>query len=140
MKRLIYVLFSLLPLFGAVSCGNNNSGDKEIKERGAVEPKKIEAKEIPTNGKPTLIDFSATWCGPCKLMKPVVEELEATYDDKINFVYIDVDKNQELANKFEVTAVPTFVFLDKDGVRTKMFMGTVPPEDLENEINRLISK
>lgn len=95
---------------------------------------------IPKNGKPTLIDFSATWCPPCRAMKPVFEELSDTYEDYINFVTIDIDEYGELANDYAVSAVPTFIFLNKKGEEVDRIMGAVDQSTLENAINKTISR
>lgn len=95
---------------------------------------------IPKNGKPTLIDFSATWCPPCRAMKPVFEELSDTYEDYINFVTIDIDEYGQLANDYAVSAVPTFVFLNKKGEEVDRITGAVDQSTLENAINKAISR
>jgi thioredoxin 1 len=63
---------------------------------------------------PTLVDFHATWCGPCKMMSPVLEEFKKVYGAKVRILKIDVDKNPEIANRFKVRGVPTLV-LFKEG-------------------------
>jgi thioredoxin 1 len=63
---------------------------------------------------PTLVDFFATWCGPCKAIQPVLDQLKTDMHEKVRILKIDVDKNQEVAEKFKVRGVPTFV-LFKNG-------------------------
>jgi thioredoxin 1 len=58
---------------------------------------------------PTLVDFHATWCGPCKTMSPILEDLKKQMGPKIRILKIDVDKNQDVAARFKVRGVPTFV-------------------------------
>lgn len=58
---------------------------------------------------PTLVDFFATWCGPCKAMQPVLDQLKTDMHEKVRILKIDVDKNQDVAEKFKVKGVPTFV-------------------------------
>ncbi len=60
-----------------------------------------------------VIDFNATWCGPCKMMTPVLEELSEEYAGKVDFYAIDVDKNPELAERFSVMSIPNLVLLKK---------------------------
>ena len=64
---------------------------------------------------PAVIDFYATWCGPCKMMAPVMETLAAEYEGKVRIYKVDVDKEQRLAALFGVRSIPTFVFIPKQG-------------------------
>lgn len=73
--------------------------------------------------RPVVIDFYATWCGPCKRMAPMVEELAAEYAGKVDFYKIDVDKETPLAQQFRIEAMPTFVFIDAQG-NIKMEVGS----------------
>ena len=78
---------------------------------------------------PVLVDFNATWCGPCKMLGPVLEEL-AEETDKYNVVSIDVDDNQELAQKYDVYSIPCLVVI-KDGQEVKRSVGFIPKEEVE---------
>ena len=57
--------------------------------------------------KPTLVDFHATWCGPCRVQGPILEDVKNKLGDKVNILKVDIDQNQELAAKFNVRSVPT---------------------------------
>lgn len=81
-----------------------------------------------------LVDFFATWCGPCKMLAPVLEELSAAYEGKATIVKVDVDQEQELAAKFGVMSIPTLI-LFKNGEAVKQVVGFQPKPQLENLIN-----
>jgi len=71
-------------------------------------------QDIVRSETPTLVDFFATWCGPCKAMQPTLDQLKTDMNEKVRILKIDVDKNQAVAEKFKVKGVPTFV-LFKNG-------------------------
>jgi len=86
---------------------------------------------------PVLVDFYADWCGPCKMMTPVMEELASQYEGKIKIAKLDVDKNQATAAKFNVMSIPTLLFF-KNGQVVNQLMGAIPKEQLKKELNNLI--
>jgi thioredoxin 1 len=80
-----------------------------------------EISEVPQQGA-VVIDFFATWCGPCKRIAPIFETLADKFYPKVQFFKVDVDESPELAEKFNISAMPTFVFL-KDGKIVKRVEG-----------------
>jgi thioredoxin 1 len=82
-----------------------------------------------------LVDFWATWCGPCKMIAPVLEELDADMGDKVKIVKVDVDENQETAAKFGIMSIPTLLVL-KDGEVVDKVVGYQPKEALEEVLNK----
>ena len=79
------------------------------------------------------IDFYADWCGPCVVMKPVIEELEKELAGDIEIKKIDVDQNQEEASKYGVMSIPTYLIL-KDGIEVDRFVGVTSKEVIKNKL------
>lgn len=86
----------------------------------------------------TFIDFYADWCGPCKIMKPVFEEVEKEYKGKVDFQKVDVEADVEMASKFGIMSIPTFVIL-KDDQEVDRKMGAMPKEALTSWLDSQIS-
>jgi len=82
-----------------------------------------------------LVDFFAEWCMPCLMMAPVVEDLADEFKGKIKFGKVNVDENSQLAQKFDVTSIPTFVVL-KDGNKVGEFVGAIPQEDFSDKLKK----
>lgn len=82
-----------------------------------------------------LVDFWATWCGPCKMIAPVLEEIDAEMSDTVQIVKLDVDENQETAAKHGVMSIPTLL-LFKEGEVVDQVVGYQPKEELEALINK----
>jgi len=91
-------------------------------------------KMIVSSKTPVLVDFSAEWCGPCKMMKPVLEQLKQKMSDRIRIIKIDVDKNRELAIEYKIKSVPTLV-LFQNGKILWSGVGVMTTNYLENVIN-----
>jgi thioredoxin 1 len=90
--------------------------------------------EIINQDKPVLVDFFAEWCGPCKMMSPILKEVKSAFGDKISIIKIDVDKNQPLAAKYQVRGVPTLI-LYKSGKQVWRQSGAVQKNELVSIIN-----
>lgn len=101
--------------------------------------KKISAKEYEEIDKSgvVLIDFSAEWCGPCRMVAPVLDDLSNEYEGKVSFYNVDVDDNPELAGEFFVQSIPALAIV-KDGKLEDMQVGFLPKENLKAFIDRFI--
>jgi thioredoxin 1 len=87
--------------------------------------------------KPALIDFYADWCGPCKTVAPILEELAEEYNDKLNIYKIDTEAEQELAGVFGIKSIPSLLFVPSDG-QPQMAMGALPKESFEKAIKDVL--
>lgn len=87
----------------------------------------------------TLYDFWAEWCGPCKVMHPIVEEIEKTFTDKIKVIKIDVDDpaNKEMVEKYQIGAMPTYI-IEKKGQVVNSFVGAQSKTVLVDALNRVL--
>lgn len=92
-------------------------------------------KKILSDNKPVLLDFYADWCGPCKMMAPVLTQLKEKMDDRLRILKIDVDKNQSLAAQFQVRGVPTLVLIQHQNVVWKQ-SGVMDINTLEQTIEK----
>ncbi len=86
----------------------------------------------------TLVDFSAVWCPPCKVLKPIVQELDAAYGEKLSVLMVDTDESPELASEFGVMANPT-VIVFRDGEPVEKLVGLRPKAVYENVLSRYMS-
>ena len=77
--------------------------------------------------KPCIIDFYADWCGPCKMVAPILEELSKEYDGKLNVYKVDTEDQRELAGIFGIQSIPSLLFVPKEG-QPQMAMGALPKE------------
>ena len=97
--------------------------------------KVVDGKIMPTDNKPMIVDFSATWCPPCQQLKPIFEKLAEDFRGRITFVTIDVDDNPDLAQAYGVTNIPMMVFINKDGQIQSTLVGFQNRDQLLAAIN-----
>lgn len=119
---------------GLVLAACSSKGDRATIEDTIVVQE--EQASLIGDGIPAVIDFYATWCGPCKKMAPFYDELKEKYSDKINFITVDIDQQPEIAKEYNVTAVPTFVIVDEEGKEIDRVTGALP-DSLEIKVKTI---
>ncbi|WP_295939372.1 thioredoxin [uncultured Alistipes sp.] len=150
MKKLFLATACLL----AVACGANGQTNDKNNTKEANTMKTIaltkadflsKVADYETNSaewkylgdKPALIDFYASWCGPCKALAPVLEELAAEYGDSIYIYKINTEEEQELAAAFGIRSIPTLLFIPMEG-KPQMAQGALPKATLKEAIDKVM--
>ena len=85
----------------------------------------------------TVVDFFANWCGPCRMLSPLLEECEKTYEGKVKFVKVDVDENQDLAVKFKVMSIPNLIIF-KNGEVVDQHVGYMPIDEVKKFVEKAL--
>jgi thioredoxin 1 len=93
--------------------------------------------EVLKSGVPVVVDFFATWCGPCKMIAPIFEELAAEYNGKAKFVKVDIDESPELAANYKVRGVPTLMVFKGGEIKSTM-VGAQPKAKIAEEVNKTL--
>ena len=95
-------------------------------------------KELLESGMPVVIDFWAPWCGPCRSIAPIIEELAATYEDRAIIGKYNVDEGDELSVEYGIRNIPTLLFFDKSGNMVDKHVGTITHDLLTSKIDALL--
>lgn len=133
MKNKIYYIIILLSFLFTMTNGlSAEEKDGKIKQISAANYKKETSKGV------VLVDFWAPWCGPCRTMNPVLEELAKEYKSEIKIAKVNTDRNQLFAQNMKIQAIPVIIVY-KDGVEVTRITGAVPKEKLEQVIKQYIA-
>lgn len=87
---------------------------------------------------PAIIDFYADWCGPCKVVAPILEELKAEYGDRLDIFKVNTEEQRELSSVFGIQSIPSLLFIPKEG-QPQMAMGALPKETFKQAISEVLS-
>ena len=167
MKKFFLIVVSFVVMTAVMSCSNNKATTSssvssspsdavmteqsttgaEVGQEEAVEAESVEnqddsiaqtAQPDKSKGKIVVLDFFATWCGPCKKMAPDMEKMEKKYAGKIEFRKIDIDQEPELAQQYNITAVPTIVVLSPEGNILDSTEGSQTADELDKMFSALL--
>jgi thioredoxin 1 len=159
MKHIFKTLSALLcTLLVFASCnagnGNNNREQKENKKSEQTMVTELTKKDflekitnyeanpdkwVYNGKKPAIVDFFATWCGPCKGLAPVLAEVAEEYKGQIDVYKVDIDKESELASAFGIRSVPTLIFIPMEG-QPQMSLGALPKSELKKAVEEILLK
>ena len=160
MRNFMLIVASLLMIITVTACGGSSdktSGSVSSTTCDAVETQssvpadeavsdsltqgqenEAQAQDAKSDKKLVVLDFFATWCGPCKAMAPAMEQMEKKYAGKIEFRKIDVDQEPELAQQYNITGVPTIVVLSADGKILDSTVGLQTVDELDKMFSALL--
>ncbi len=150
MKRKVFLSLIISAMF-FVTCKSENtgtSGTKNAEPAAVVQLTNDGFKKMIYNydlskewkyegNKPAIIDFYADWCGPCRQLSPIVEEIAKEYSGKIVVYRVNTDKEKDLAQNMGITGLPTLLFIPVEGT-PRMSMGLIPKESLVKAINEVL--
>lgn len=94
-------------------------------------------KDILSSPRPVMVDFWAVWCGPCRMLSPVVDDIAAKYEGKVDVAKCNVDECQDLAMQYGIRSIPTLMFF-KNGEMVQRTVGVVPASEIESILNGLL--
>ena len=147
MKTLRTAIAAIFIVVGLLACGNTYGGNDRKGEVTELDSKSFNTTvyDITKDGldylgkKPAIVDFTATWCGPCKRLSPILEELAKEYKGKIVVYKVDVDKCEDLARAFNISSIPALLFIPMEG-QPEMIVGLRSKEAYKSDIEKKLLK
>lgn len=144
-NHIMFIAFSLLLMLGITSCEqkkasvNDSNSQSEVIVKEKTEEVSVEQSNTASapKGKMVIIDFYATWCGPCKAMTPVMNLMEEKYGNKFEFKKVDIDQESDLAQQYNIEGVPTLVVLSPDNKVITTIVGYRDADELGEILNNL---
>jgi thioredoxin 1 len=116
--------------------------EKDIMNESATQPVSVTdndfADQVLQSDRPVLVDFWAEWCGPCRVLGPVIESLSQDYEGRVKVAKVDVDSNQQVAMQYGIRSIPTVMLFDK-GQIVDTIIGVRPKSDYEKSLKRVIA-
>ena len=158
MKKIyITVIMAMAAVLTIASCGNANAKSDENTQKkskaqtsATVKAKELNATEFNAKvydmskeglkylgDKPAIVDFTATWCGPCQRIAPILDEIAKEYEGKISVYKVDIDKNEELARAFGISSIPAILYIPLNGEPT-MTVGSRDKAKFKNEVETIL--
>ncbi len=145
---------ALAAIFMLTACGNAGAQNDRKKVKAATHTKAVKelnaeqfntkVYDIKADGlvylgdKPAIVDFTATWCGPCQRITPILEELAVEYEDDIVIYKVDIDKERELAQAFNVSSIPAILYIPGGDGEPVMTVGSRSKDKFKEEIGRIL--
>ena len=141
-KRVLFLTVGILSLLLAAcetKAINNDKKGNKMKTIEIVNYEKNPEEWIYLGDKPAIIDFYASWCGPCKMVAPILEELAAEYEGEIYVYKVNTEQEQELAALFNIRSIPSFLFIPMND-KPQMAMGAMPKSSFKEAIDGVLLK
>ena len=134
MKKTLLIFAAIFAIW-TVASAQTESKVKVINQAEFLELFNIESGTI---AQPSVFDFNATWCGPCRKLAPILEELAAEYEGRVNFYSIDIDNNKELAKMLEIQSIPYVVYFAAGADEPLESIGLLTKEEVTEYINQIL--